>query len=104
VKANRKFSTAGFEAATEYWVEKNNCSYPKDSLIIENDPKDKTTVIKYYSNSETSDNRVVLYKVKGGGHGWAGRKKDFKSIFLGKISQEINTAEVISDFFLGKEK
>ena len=31
-------------------------------------------------------------------------KKDFKSIFLGKISQEINTAEVISDFFLGKEK
>lgn len=104
VKGKNKYSTKGFLPTAEYWVAKNKCLYPKDSLIIENDPNDKTTVIKYFSASETAKNKVVLYKVIGGGHAWPGRKKDFKSIFLGKISQEINAAEVISDFFLSGVK
>jgi polyhydroxybutyrate depolymerase len=104
VKGKNKYSTKGFLPTMEYWVDKNSCLYPTDSLIIENDSDDKTTVIKYYSASETTKNKVVLYKIIGGGHGWPGRKKDFKSIFLGKISQEINAADVISDFFLSSVK
>ena len=100
VKTEKKYSTSGFSSTIDYWVKKNDCHYPIDSLIIENDPKDKTTVIKYFSKDEVPENRVVLYKVVNGGHAWAGRKKDFKSIFLGKITNEINAAEVISDFFL----
>lgn len=104
VKGKNKYSTRGFLPTVNYWVAKNKCLYPKDSLVIENNPNDKTTVIKYYSAVETAKNNAVLYKIIGGGHAWPGRKKDFKSIFLGQISKEIDAAEVISDFFLSPVK
>lgn len=104
VKSKRKYSTRGFLPTVDYWVTKNNCQHPTDSLIIENQPDDKTTVIKYFSAEEKGKNRVVLYKVIGGGHAWPGREKNFKSNFLGEISGEINAAEVISNFFLRNEK
>jgi polyhydroxybutyrate depolymerase len=101
VKGKNKYSTIGFRSTVDFWVDKNNCLYPKDSLIMEDDPTDNTTVIKYFSDSKLEQNRVVHYKIIGGGHAWPGRDRDFKSIFLGKISAEIDAAEIITDFFLG---
>ena len=100
IMMKNKYSSIGYEAAVEYWVERNNCLPPKDSVIIENIADDKTTVIKYYSSEDKSENKVVFYKVIGGGHAWPGRGKDFKSVFIGKISAEIKASEVITDFFL----
>ena len=104
MKMKNKYSSIGYEATLDYWVAKNGCGFPGDSIIIENHPKDKTTVIKYFNKDETSNNKVVFYKVIGGGHAWPGRGKDFKSAFFGDISAEINAAEVIADFFMKQVK
>lgn len=99
-----KYKSVGYASTINYWVNRNNCNFPKDSIMIDNDPKDKTEVIKYYSQDESSKTPVIGYKINGGGHAWPERGKDFKSIVFGKISNEINASEIISNFFLNLDK
>lgn len=92
---------SGFPTALSYWQERNAYTQLSDSSIIDRVPDDKTRVIRCYNANPPNDNLVELYKIEGGGHGWPGREKDFKSNFLGRITREINAADVISEFFLG---
>ncbi len=93
-------NTYGFPQSVDFWCDKNGCGRLKDSLFIDNDPKDKTEVVHYFNSDPNLRNPVELYKIIGAGHGWPGRGNDIKSIYLGKVSNEINTAEIIADFFL----
>ena len=97
---NKKYRTAGYPKTVDFWIDRNNCAYPCDSVVIDNDPKDKTSVIKNYYYGSNMDEEVVLYRIVGGGHAWPGRGKDIKSLLLGKISNEVNASEIITDFFL----
>ena len=99
-KFRRKYAFLGFPKTIAYWQERNQYAALSDSTIIDNDPKDKTSVIHYYNANHSNDSRLEMYKIIGGGHGWPGREKDFKRFFLGRISREINTTDLISDFFL----
>jgi polyhydroxybutyrate depolymerase len=92
-------NTYGYPQTIDFWCDKNGCGPLTDSVLIDNDARDKTSVVYYYSRVN-SKNPVELYKIIGGGHGWPGRGRDIKSVYLGKVSSEINTAEIIADFFL----
>ena len=93
-------NSLGFDKAVQFWCDKNQIEQLTDSLVIDNDLKDKTKVVRYY-NPENQNKPVELYKMVGAGHGWPGRGRDLKTIYLGRVSNEIQTAEVIADFFLG---
>lgn len=95
-----KYAFSGFPRALSYWEHRNGYSALPDSSVIDNVPDDKTTVIHYYDASPPNANKLELYKIVGGGHPWPGRKRNFRSLFLGKVSHEIKAAEVIADFFL----
>lgn len=99
-KFRRKYEFLGFPKTIAYWEDRNKYAQISDSIIIDNVPGDKTAVIRYYNASPGNPHIIEHYKIVGGGHAWPGRKKDFKSNFLGRITREINAAELISDFFL----
>jgi polyhydroxybutyrate depolymerase len=98
----KEYAFLGYPKTIEYWKERNNYPDLKDSVVFESDPKDKTTVVRHYNSNANNPNKIELYEIKGGGHGWPGRGRDIKALFLGKISNEIHTAEIIADFFLSK--
>jgi len=92
----------GFESTVDYWCEKN--SYPNlvDTVIIDNDTRDKTYVVRRYNADSDNPNKVEIYDIEGGGHAWPGRGKDWKTFIFGKISNEIDATEIIADFFLSQ--
>lgn len=92
----------GYPKTVAYWQERNDYPELTDSVVFDNDAKDKTVVVRHYKEKSDNPHKVELWNIHGGGHGWPGRKSDFKSLFLGKVSQEIDAAEVIADFLLSE--
>ena len=101
-KFRKDYRFLGYPKTIEFWQEVNNYPDLVDSTVFDNDPKDKTSVVRYYNGETENPHKIELWKINGGGHGWPGRGRDFKSLFLGKVSNEINAAEVIADFLLSR--
>ena len=99
-KFRKEYEFLGFPKTIDYWESRNSYTALSDTTRIDNDPKDKTAVIRYYNATPPNANEIEFYKIIGGGHGWPGRDRDFKSFFIGRISREINPADLISDFLL----
>jgi len=90
-----KFPTTGYPGGVDFWMTENNCLDMMDSITIDNLPDDKTAVEKY-----THCEKIVLYEIRGGGHGWPGRDKVFKENIFGRVTREIDASEEIVKFFL----
>jgi polyhydroxybutyrate depolymerase len=94
-----KFPTTGYPGAVDFWIKENNCSAACDSLRVDNLPDDKTSVTK---RVYCGHDRVVLYEIEGGGHGWPGRDKVFKEHIFGRVTREVDASVEIVKFFLGR--
>lgn len=84
----------------KYWATHNQCS---SSPIItwepDKDSKDGTRVRKESYNQCKEGTEVVLYAIEGGGHTWPGGQQYLPTWMVGKTSKDIDTNEVIWDFF-----
>ena len=88
----------------DFWKRINNCSTYQDLVSLPDKyPNDKTNVIIHSWNK--CSQKVVLYEVRGGGHGWPGRDSGFRKKdglldkLIGSITQEIHAEEEIWRFF-----
>ena len=94
----------GFPDTYIFWRDHNGCyDFGVDSSWADMDPDDGTTVIVHSHVSCDSSTNVILYEVKGMGHTWPQGSQYLKESRIGKVSQEFNGPEVISNFLLSFE-
>lgn len=88
------------EEAIAIFLQRNGCSdEPHIEKLEDKDPADGTRVIRYdYTNAQTG-NRVVLMKVRGGGHTWPGGWQYLGEKLIGRTSQDVNGCDEIWEFF-----
>ncbi|MEM6785253.1 MAG: T9SS type A sorting domain-containing protein [Bacteroidota bacterium] len=85
-------------ATPEFWAEQNGCSdVPNDSLLVDLDPDDGSTVTRLDYPGCQGDNEVVFYRIDGGGHGWPG--SGLGDDFLGPTNNDIDASREIWTFF-----
>ena len=87
------------------WVKADGCRQtPQIENLPDKFPDDGTTVRRESYNGCKEGAEVVLYAIVGGGHGWhgsssGGERAGFIRNFTGNLSREINSTEVIWEFF-----
>jgi polyhydroxybutyrate depolymerase len=81
----------------EFWVEKNDCSLPADTVVLPDlDPTDGCTVERI-SYADCADNScVIFYKVIDGGHSWPGAAVNYW--WAAPTSGDIHASTLIWDF------
>jgi polyhydroxybutyrate depolymerase len=88
-----------------YWVEHNNCvNTPNNTLLPDNDPKDKTWVQQDSYSYGQNNTEVVLYTIYNGGHTWPDGLQYLPESLVGRTTHDINANNVIWDFFLTHPK
>lgn len=86
------------------WVKSNGCqATPKIENLPDKFADDETTVRRETYANCRDKTEVVLYAVVGGGHGWYGMSDDLQTNAVrnvtGNLSREVNSTEVIWEFF-----
>jgi len=90
------------ENSAGLWVNANRLSIrPFKTERINNDSDDGTSLEKIVFGEEE---KVIVYKVIGGGHTWPGAAQYLPEKAIGKTSKEIDAAEEIWMFFKGNRK
>lgn len=85
----------------ELWQKHNNCQEKSAPVALPDLEKDGTRIFKTsYSNCDPGG-ALVLYRIEGGGHTWAGGKQYLGEKLIGKTSRDINACDVIWEFFQG---
>lgn len=83
----------------DFWQDKNQCKTKKPERTLPNLSDDGTIVhVTEYEDCK-SGGALVLYRIEGGGHTWAGGKQYLGERFVGKTSRDIVACDVIWDFF-----
>ncbi len=90
------------------WTQLNGCkNTPKIENLPDKFPDDGTTVRRESYTDCKENTQVILYAVVGGGHGWHGstatRGGETRNL-TGNLSQEINSTEIIWEFFKNNPK
>lgn len=88
------------EESIKFWVNFNKCK--KTPVIIEEpdkDPDDGTRIRREIYSDGIEGTEVILYAVEGGGHTWPGGFQYLPSWIIGKTSKDIDSNEVIWNFF-----
>ena len=85
------------DATVDLWTKRNGCTDTSVSQVI--DPADDETVITKMAYEGCTGAPVVLYQIEGGGHTWPGGKPFAPKAVVGPISQDLNGAEEIWQFF-----
>lgn len=88
------------EKSVKFWLNRNHC-FPEPAVVSlpDLDPDDRSTVSVYrYSNPDQNCD-VQLYTIYGGGHNIPGSKARDMPLVLGQKNNDINTSEVIWNFF-----
>ena len=88
------------------WVELNDCrSTPQVTKEPDTDPQDGTRVRRelYAPCKKGGTVEVLLYVIEGGGHAWAGMR-GYSNPESGRVSRDINAAEIAWDFFVKHPK
>jgi polyhydroxybutyrate depolymerase len=92
----------GAEQAVSWWVEKNNCSLPADTLALPDiDQTDNCTVEKISYKDSSDVIKVVFYKVLNGGLSWPGAVSD--EDYFKPRNNDINAGVEIWNFFKNYE-
>lgn len=100
----RKNIYKGVVASTEdtvaYWAEWNACTAAGEKVYLPDaNPGDGTRVWYRVHTGGTSGAEVILYGVEGGGHGWPGGSQYLLESIIGKVTQDVNGAGLIWQFF-----
>ena len=88
----------GVEETLNFWLEKNGCSLPADTVFLPDiDPNDGCTVQKIsYTNCEDYSS-LIFYKIIDGGHNWPGA--DTSYWWSEPTNKDINANIEIWNFF-----
>lgn len=93
------------EQSIAFWVKANNCSpKPSQTELPVLDAADPTKITKYVYSCPDNSNEVIEYVVHGGGHTWPSGRQYLPGFMIGKVSRQLNTNQVIIDFFLKHRK
>jgi polyhydroxybutyrate depolymerase len=90
------------ERTVRFWAANNGCPVPPREEEFPDVAADGTRVVRHTYAECTSGKEVVLYEIRGGGHGWPGgpsRKGPLAARLSGKVSQNVSASEVIVEFF-----
>jgi polyhydroxybutyrate depolymerase len=90
------------QQTVNFWVANNGCRAAPRNEELPDKANDGTRVIRHSYADCSSGKEVVLYEIRGGGHGWPGssaRRGLLVSRLVGTVSQDINASEVIVEFF-----
>jgi polyhydroxybutyrate depolymerase len=91
----------GHSEILKLWVDANHCD---NSPIITNLPNiahDGAEIIKEEYLNKATGVKVIGYTVTNGGHTWPGGTQYLPKFLVGTVSHNMNTCEVIWDFFKG---
>lgn len=100
VLGNKRGKVLSTDETIEIFVLRNGCSeIPEQQELKDRDPADGTRVVRYEYINEETGNRVVLLKVRGGGHTWPGGWEYLKEKYIGRTSRDINGCDEIWEFF-----
>ena len=81
----------------DYWLEKNGCSSPADSVPVPDiDPTDGCTVEKISYTNCSDEGSFIFYKIHNGGHHWPDAAYNWGG---GNLNRDINANEEIWNFF-----
>jgi polyhydroxybutyrate depolymerase len=88
------------EETIKFWVNNNKCK--KTPVITEEpdrDPDDGTRIKREVYSGGKEGSEVILYTVNGGGHTWPGGFQYLPPWIIGKTSRDMDSNEVIWNFF-----
>jgi polyhydroxybutyrate depolymerase len=84
----------------KFWTEKNGCAVaPTVVAEPDRDPDDRTTVRRETYSGCRESAEVVLVRIDGGGHTWPGGAPYLPEFVVGRVSRELDAAQVLWDFF-----
>jgi len=84
----------------DLWITKNKCtSAPHTTWEPDRNPDDETRIRKTVYDQCRNEVEVVLYAVRGGGHTWPGGRQYLPEFLIGKTSRDMDSLEVIWNFF-----
>ena len=83
----------------EFWRKQNGCDSKKTIVNLPDKEDDGTTVSKQTFSKCKKGGDVVLYKIDGGGHTWAGGLEYLNERLVGKTSRDINGCDEVWSFF-----
>ena len=86
--------------SVKFWVTHHQCSQsPSITWEPDRDSKDGTRVRKESYNQCREGSEMILYAIEGGGHTWPGGHQYLPAWIIGKTSRDIDSNQVIWDFF-----
>lgn len=90
----------GTDEAVKLWLKNNGGKeVPTTKGSFDNDKSDNCAVDKFVWTGDKNKTEVVLYKLIGGGHTWAGSSQYLPRAIVGDVCREINATEIIWEFF-----
>jgi polyhydroxybutyrate depolymerase len=98
----QKVDHAPVEGTIARWVEANRADTRPAVEIMPDRFNDGTTVTRYRYAAGSDSDRVVLYKIEGGGHTWPGRSGLHHR--FGRTTREISANDIMWEFFLAHPK
>lgn len=88
------------EETIKFWVNYNKCkNQPIMTEEPDRDPDDGTRIRREVYPGGKEGTEVILYTVDGGGHTWPGGFQYLPSWIIGKTSRDMDSNEVIWEFF-----
>jgi polyhydroxybutyrate depolymerase len=87
------------DSLVNFWRGVNKCAAkPVVKIFPDTNKRDKSTVTSFFYAGQGAD--VLLYKVQGGGHTWAGSGNQFLyGLIAGATNNDINASQEIWAFF-----
>lgn len=96
-KRGRSVST---DETIKIWTRNNNCQNSvKAEKMDDKDPDDGCVAEKYTYDMCDLKSKVILVKIKNGGHTWPGAKPYLPKILIGRTCMDFHATEIIWEFF-----
>ena len=93
------------DEAVKLWLKNNGINEkPTATESFDKDKDDGCTVDKYIWSGGKNRTEVVLYKLNGGGHAWAGSSPRAFRLIESNVCRDVDATEIIWEFFKGHPK
>jgi polyhydroxybutyrate depolymerase len=100
VIARNRGKIIGTDETVKLWLKNNGGKDPLTTKeLFDKDKTDGCSVDKIVWSGGKNKTEVVLYKLIGGGHTWAGSSQYLPRPIVGSVCREINATEIIWEFF-----
>jgi polyhydroxybutyrate depolymerase len=100
VLSAKRGEVIGTEEMVKIYVSQNTCQATPQTKEFPNvDKKDGCTATQFTYTNGKNDTEVILIKIEGGGHAWAGGIQYFPKLFVGNLCRDFDATEQIWRFF-----